>query len=131
MLNDILLFSHIATRNNYFKITDHLADGKLPRNYDDTGNLFRTGDTTCCVTCWFVAVDFNKKSWKADACAYLKICHETGVPASLERLALGKRRSCLDILLQSGTSCIGQKARELYLDATMEWRYALGLDSWL
>ena len=44
MLNDILPFNHIAALNNYFKIMDHLADGKLPRNYDDTGNLFRSGD---------------------------------------------------------------------------------------
>jgi hypothetical protein len=49
MLNDILPFNHIAARNNYFKIIDHFADGKLPRNHDDTGNLFRSGDTTRCV----------------------------------------------------------------------------------
>ena len=36
-------------------------------------------------TCWFVAVDFDKKSWEADACAFLKMCQDTGVPASLER----------------------------------------------
>ena len=42
-------------------------------------------------TCWFVAVDFDKKSWQADACAFLKTCHETGVPASLERSRSGKR----------------------------------------
>jgi hypothetical protein len=68
-------------------------------------------------TCWFVVVDFDKKSWKEDACAYLKICHETAVPASLERSRSGKRRSCLDILLQSDTSRVGPKARERYLDA--------------
>ena len=68
-------------------------------------------------TCWFVAVDFDKKSWKADASAFLKICHETGVPAFLERSRSGNGSSCLDILRQSGTSCIGQKARERHLDA--------------
>ncbi len=40
-------------------------------------------------TCWFVAVDFDKKSWEADACAFLKMCQETGVPASLERSRSG------------------------------------------
>jgi hypothetical protein len=48
MFNDILPFNHIAARDDYFKIIDHLADWKLPRNYDDTGNLFRSGDTTRC-----------------------------------------------------------------------------------
>ena len=57
-------------------------------------------------TCWFVAVDFDKKSWNEDACAFLKTCRETGVPASLERsrsgngghvwtvIELGRRRYC-------------------------------------
>jgi hypothetical protein len=40
-------------------------------------------------TCWFVAVDFDKSKWEADACAFLKMCHETGVPASLERSRSG------------------------------------------
>src|SRR5450432_672639 len=40
-------------------------------------------------TCWFVAVDFDKKNWEADACAFLKTCRETGVPASLERSRSG------------------------------------------
>ena len=68
-------------------------------------------------SCWFVVVDFDKKSWEADACAFLKICHETGVPASLERSRSGNGASCLDILRQSHTSSIGQKTRERYLDA--------------
>jgi hypothetical protein len=40
-------------------------------------------------TCWFVAVDFDKKSWQADAHAFLKMCHEAGVPAALERSRSG------------------------------------------
>jgi hypothetical protein len=40
-------------------------------------------------TCWFVLVDFDKKNWTADACAFLKITHETGVPAFLERSRSG------------------------------------------
>jgi TOTE conflict system primase-like protein len=40
-------------------------------------------------TCWFVAVDFDKRSWEGDACAFLRTCRETGVPASLERSRSG------------------------------------------
>lgn len=32
MLNDILPFKHIAARNDYLKIIDQLADGKLPQS---------------------------------------------------------------------------------------------------
>lgn len=34
-------------------------------------------------------VDFDKRKWEADACAFLKMCRETGVPASLERSRSG------------------------------------------
>jgi hypothetical protein len=49
MLYYVLPFNHIAARNNYFKLIDHLANGQLPRNNDDTGNRFRSGDTIRCV----------------------------------------------------------------------------------
>ena len=40
-------------------------------------------------TCWFLAVDFNKKTWQLDAAAFLATCHEMGVPATLERSRSG------------------------------------------
>ena len=33
-------------------------------------------------TCWFLAVDFDKTTWKEDAAAFLKTCEELGVPAA-------------------------------------------------
>ena len=40
-------------------------------------------------TCWFLAVDFDKKAWQADASAFIKTCREFGLPASLERSRSG------------------------------------------
>ncbi|MDR2180107.1 MAG: DEAD/DEAH box helicase [Synergistaceae bacterium] len=42
-------------------------------------------DETCC----FLAVDFDKDSWREDALAYLDICGGRGVPAYLERSRSG------------------------------------------
>ena len=36
-------------------------------------------------TCWFLAVDFDKKTWQKDATAFLAVCRELSVPAALER----------------------------------------------
>ena len=36
-------------------------------------------------TCWFLAVDFDKKSWQQDAGAFRSTCLSFGVPAVLER----------------------------------------------
>jgi superfamily II DNA or RNA helicase len=40
-------------------------------------------------TCWFLAADFDKQSWKRDALAFLATCRAKGVPAALERSRSG------------------------------------------
>lgn len=40
-------------------------------------------------TCWFLAADFDKRSWQRDALAFLATCREKGVPAALERSRSG------------------------------------------
>jgi hypothetical protein len=40
-------------------------------------------------TCWFLAVDFDKKSWQDDAHAFLETCEELNIPAVLERSRSG------------------------------------------
>jgi hypothetical protein len=40
-------------------------------------------------TCWFLAVDFDKATWKEDADAFLKTCEVLNVPAVLERSRSG------------------------------------------
>jgi hypothetical protein len=40
-------------------------------------------------TCWFLAVDFDKRTWQKDATAFLTACREMNVPAVLERSRSG------------------------------------------
>jgi len=40
-------------------------------------------------TCWFLALDFDKKSWMADAFAFLATCRHFQVPAAVERSRSG------------------------------------------
>jgi hypothetical protein len=40
-------------------------------------------------TCWFLAVDFDKKTWREDASAFRETCRELRVPAALERSRSG------------------------------------------
>jgi len=81
-------------------------------------------------TCWFVAVDFDKKSWEADACAFLKMCHETGVPASLERSRSGNGGHVWIFFASPVQAGLARKLASAILTRTMELRYALGLDSY-
>jgi hypothetical protein len=41
-------------------------------------------------TCWFLAADFDKATWRDDAAAFLQACVARGVPAALERSRSGQ-----------------------------------------
>jgi superfamily II DNA or RNA helicase len=81
-------------------------------------------------TCWFVAVDFDKKSWEADACTFLKMCHETGLPASLERSRSGNGGHVWIFFASPIQAALARRLASAILTRTMERRYALGLDSY-
>jgi superfamily II DNA or RNA helicase len=81
-------------------------------------------------TCWFVAVDFDKKSWGVDACAFLKMCHESAVPASLERSRSGNGGHVWIFFASPVQAALARKLASAILTRTMERRYALGLDSY-
>jgi superfamily II DNA or RNA helicase len=101
-------------------IRDHLLGrqtiGVYPLLHDDT--------------CWFVAVDFDKKSWEADAGAFLKMCHEVGVPASLERSRSGNGGHVWIFFASPVQAALARKLASAVLTRTMERRYAMGLDSY-
>ncbi|MCM3900141.1 MAG: DUF3883 domain-containing protein [Pyrinomonadaceae bacterium] len=81
-------------------------------------------------TCWFVAVDFDKKSWEADACAFLKTCHEINVPAALERSRSGNGGHVWIFFTSPIQAALARKRASAVLTRTMERRYAMGLDSY-
>ena len=40
-------------------------------------------------TCWFLAVDFDKRSWMEDVAAFVETCRSVGVPTAVERSRSG------------------------------------------
>jgi superfamily II DNA or RNA helicase len=81
-------------------------------------------------TCWFVAVDFDKKSWDADAGAFLKMCREIDVPASLERSRSGNGAHVWIFFASPIQAALARRLASAILTRTMERRYSLGLDSY-
>jgi superfamily II DNA or RNA helicase len=81
-------------------------------------------------TCWFLAVDFDKKSWQKDTTAFLKTCHALHVPAALERSRSGKGGHIWIFFEQRMPATIARKLGALLLTRTMERRHQLGLDSY-
>jgi hypothetical protein len=81
-------------------------------------------------TCWFLAVDFDKATWKEDAAAFLKTCKEVGVPAALERSRSGNGGHVwifFDSPLQAASA---RKLGSALLTYTMERHPQLGLSSY-
>src|SRR5579859_2362277 len=81
-------------------------------------------------TCWFLAADFDKKTWEYDALTFLETCHELGVPAALERSRSGKGGHVWIFFERAVPAITARKLACVILTRTMERRHQLGLDSY-
>jgi len=81
-------------------------------------------------TCWFLAVDFDKKTWADDSHAFLDTCRELGVPAALERSRSGNGGHVWIFFEFAISASTARKLGCALLTRTMERRHQLGLDSY-
>lgn len=108
----------------------------LPLTDDDIiGHL--TGSKTVGVfplllgdSCHFLAVDFDKDGWDADAKAFLSVCRDWNVPAALERSRSGRGGHVWIFFSEGVPAVLARKLGSAILTRTMESRYQLGLDSY-
>lgn len=68
----------------FLPVIDSVIDGHL-RGRHTVGVYPMLADESC----WFLAADFDKATWREDAAAYLVACKARGVPAALERSRSG------------------------------------------
>jgi superfamily II DNA or RNA helicase len=81
-------------------------------------------------TCWFLAADFDKKTWEYDALAFLETCQELNVPAALERSRSGKGGHIWIFFDRALPAITARKLGCVVLTRTMERRHQVGLDSY-
>src|SRR2546429_8347249 len=81
-------------------------------------------------TCWFLAADFDKKTWEYDSLAFLEICKESNVPAALERSRSGKGGHIWIFFDRALPVITARKLGCVLLTRTMERRHQVGLDSY-
>ena len=81
-------------------------------------------------TCWFLAVDFDKKTWADDSRAFLDTCREWSVPAVLERSRSGNGGHVWILFEDALPANTARKLGCAILTRTMEHRHQLGLDSY-
>jgi hypothetical protein len=81
-------------------------------------------------TCWFLAFDFDQKSWQENAAAFLETCHGLGVPTALERSRSGNGGHVWIFFARSIPAATARKLGSLILTRTMDRRHQLGMDSY-
>ena len=81
-------------------------------------------------TCWFLAVDFDKKSWMADSTAFLQTCRRFHIPAIVERSRSGNGTHVWMFFDRPVLAADARKLGCALLTRTMEKRHEIGLDSY-
>ena len=115
----------------FLPVTDEVIRWHL-LGIDDRGNDFVMGVYPLLLdeTCFFLAVDFDKKSWQKDAIAFLKTCHQMNLPAALERSRSGKGAHVWLFFTEAISACLARKLGSHILTETMEQDPDLGLESY-
>ena len=68
----------------FLRFTDEVIEGHLRGRHTIGVYPIREDDT-----CRFLAADFDRKTWRRDAAAFLEACRSKGIPAALERSRSG------------------------------------------
>jgi superfamily II DNA or RNA helicase len=81
-------------------------------------------------TCWFLAVDFDKKSWAVDAAAFAATCRRFEIPIAIERSRSGNGAHIWIFFDRPVSAADARRLGSSLLTRTMENRHEIGLDSY-
>lgn len=81
-------------------------------------------------TCWFLAADFDKTTWKQDAMAFQMTCETMGIPAAFERSRSGNGMHAWIFFDSLISAVLARKLGSAILTFTMERHPQLGFDSY-
>ena len=81
-------------------------------------------------TCWFLAADFDKENWAADASAVIDTCHAKGIPAVLERSRSGNGGHVWIFFAEPVAARTARQLGAAIITETMERRPEIGFESY-
>jgi superfamily II DNA or RNA helicase len=81
-------------------------------------------------TCWFLAADFDKASWKEDVSAFRETCRELEVPCAIERSRSGSGAHAWFFFASPVQASLARKMGCYLITETMARRHELRMDSY-
>ena len=81
-------------------------------------------------TCWFLAADFDKKSWVQDITAFRDTARAKGVPVGIERSRSGNGAHAWVFFAEPVPAAEARRLGTLLLTATMDRYLDIGFDSY-
>jgi len=81
-------------------------------------------------TCWFLAADFDKESWKTDVSAFRATCRRFNVPSAVERSRSGNGAHAWIFFSEPIPAISARRLGSFLLTETLDERPEIGLDSY-
>lgn len=81
-------------------------------------------------TCWFLAVDFDKGTWRDDVLAFLAACRQVGAPAAVERSRSGNGGHVWFFFQEPVPAGTARRMGCSLITETMSRRHELSMDSY-
>jgi len=81
-------------------------------------------------TCWFLAVDFDKKTWREDTSEFIRASEEKGIHAAVGRSRSGHGAHIWFFISRPIPALLARKFGSVLLVRAIERRYQIGLDSY-
>jgi superfamily II DNA or RNA helicase len=106
------------------------GEDRIRKNRRETGFVAGVYPLLFDDTCYFLAVDFDKKDWVGDANAFLETCRDLEVPAALERSRSGNGGHVWIFFSESIAASEARRLGTLLLTRTMNRRPEIGFASY-
>jgi hypothetical protein len=81
-------------------------------------------------TCWFLAVDFDKRSWQEDVTAFAETCRSARVPVAIERSRSGNGAHAWLFFAAPVSANIARRMGCYLITETMNRRHELSMESY-
>lgn len=113
-------------------VTDDIIRGHLQGKLGTTGGDFTIGVYPMLPdeTCWFLAADFDKRSWMSDVAAFRDAAHAENVPVTVERSRSGNGAHAWIFFAEPVPAAEARRLGAFLVTATMDRYPDIGFDSY-